>query len=103
MTICVRDRFSATRSLCVSPTLIWLALSAMGSAPLHRTFGCHANATRSDDKLAILVAIFRYALAKCQLARTFAFAFPGVARLCLHRQHIAGTQRAVIFEVLLGM
>src|ERR1700722_11070279 len=103
MTTCVRDRFSATRSLWVSPTFSWLAFRGMGSAPLDRALGRHADAARGDDEFAVLVAIFRDALAEGQLAGSLAFALPGVAGFGLHGQHIAGTQRAVVFEVLLGM
>src|SRR5689334_5554272 len=106
MVICVRERFSTTRSLCVSPTLSWLALSAIArspSAPFHRTFCRDADAARGNDKLAVLVAIFRNALAKRQLARTLALALPGVALAMLNRQHVARPQRAMIFEVLFGM
>src|SRR5579863_2873067 len=105
MVICVRVRFSTTRSECASPTLSLLAFSAIcaSSTPFHRTLGRHADAARGDHQLALLIAILRDALAECQLAGALAFAFPGVARLRLHRQHIARPQRAVIFEVLLGM
>src|SRR5579859_321260 len=103
MTIWVRERFSATRSLCVSPTFSLLAFRGMGSAPLDGAFCRHADAARGDDKFAFLVAIFRDAFAEGQLAGALAFPLPGVAGLGLHRQHVAGAQRAMIFEVLLGV
>src|SRR5580704_2526925 len=105
MVICVRDRFSATRSTCVSPTLSWLALSAMcaSSALFHRTFRCHADAPRRDHEFPLLVAIFGDALAEGQLPGAPAFAFPRVAGLRHHRQHVARAKRAMIFEVLLRM
>src|SRR5579872_1932442 len=103
MTIWVRDRFSATRSLWVSPTFSLLAFRDIGSAPLDGALGRHANAARGDDEFAFLVAIFRDAFAEGQLAGTLAFALPGVAGLGFHRQYVARAQRAVIFEMLLGM
>src|ERR1700759_1542218 len=103
MVICVRERFSATRSLWVSPTFSWVAFRGMGSAPLDGTLGRHADAARGDDEFALLVAILRDALAAGQLAGTRAFTFPGVAGLGLDGQHVAGAQRAVIFEMLLCM
>src|SRR6185312_6166058 len=103
MTICVRDRFSTTRSACVSPTFSWLALSAMRSTPFDRSLGGHADAARGDHQFALLVAILGDAFAEGQLAGALALAFPGFAGLLFHGQHVAGTQRAVILEVLFGV
>src|SRR5215475_12025283 len=106
MTICVRERFSTTRSLCVSPTLSWLALSTIAQSPLapfHRTFGRDADAAGGNDKLTILVAIFRNPFAKRQLARPLALALPCVPLAMLHREYVTRPQWPVILEVLFGM
>ncbi len=76
---------------------------AMSRLLLHDGLGAHADAACSDDELAVLIAVLGHRLGEDELAAPAALLLPRVARLCRARQHIAGAQRAVVLEVLLGV
>src|SRR5690242_13267075 len=73
------------------------------SAAIHWTLCRHADAARGDHQLAFLITVLGNAFAERQLAGALALALPGLARPRLHAQHVTRTQRAMIFEMLLGM
>src|ERR1700761_9728063 len=106
MTICVRDRFSTTRSFFVSPTFRADAFSAIVVSPsalVHRAFRRDPDAAGHHHQLALLIAVFGHTLPERQLAGALAFLFPGLARLGLGGQHVARTKRADVFVMLLRM
>src|SRR3954452_1913555 len=75
----------------------------VASSGLDDALGADTDASCRDDQLTVLVAVLGDRLAEDQLAGALAFLLPGLAGLVRAGQHVAGTDVAVVGEVLLGV